>query len=69
MKDFAGTELQIGDKVAICVPNYKHLVWAEVVSFGKQMIVCEYQVTWSHDRKDRVSRYPNQVIFPPTVIG
>jgi hypothetical protein len=67
MKDFAGNELEIGDKVLICVPGYKHLVWAEVESFGPKMIICSYKVTWSTTgRRENVPRYPNQVVLPLT---
>lgn len=49
MKDMAGNELVPGDRVLICVPSYKHLVWATVQSFGAKMIICSYVPHWRRD--------------------
>lgn len=67
MKDFAGNELEIGDRVLICLPYYKHMVWAEVERFGEQMIVCSYRPNDDPTRyRKTVPRYPNQVVLPLT---
>lgn len=64
MKDFAGNELEVGDKVLICLPYYKHLVWGEVERFTDRMIICSYHR--SSGRRDTVPRHPNQVVLPMT---
>jgi hypothetical protein len=66
MKDFAGNELAIGDKVLICLPHYSELVWAEVEKFTEKMIICSYQPNYHNARRVTAPRYPSQVIYPLT---
>jgi len=64
MKDYAGNDLEVGMKVLICVPDYKHLVWATVEKVNPQTVTCRYQVTWTNDYTKTTARYPNQVVVP-----
>lgn len=59
MQDFAGIELEVGQKVAICLPYYKHLVMGQVEKIGAAMVTCSYK---RNGYPDKTSRYPNQVM-------
>lgn len=63
MKDFAGKEFAVGQKVALCLPYYKHLVEGRVEKIGKQMVTCSYESEWRKDHRDSTARYPNQVVI------
>jgi hypothetical protein len=65
MKDFAGNELAIGDKVLICLPHYSELVWAEVEKFTEKSIICSYLPAYQI-RRITIHRNPSQVIYPLT---
>lgn len=60
MKDFAGVELRVGQKVALCLPYYKHLVKGRVEKIGKEMVTCAYYD--DNQRLKTTPRYPNQVV-------
>lgn len=59
MKDFAGVELEVGQKVALCLPYYKHLVMGQVEKIGAAMVTCSY---YRGQYLEKTSRYPNQVM-------
>lgn len=60
MKDFAGVELEVGQKVALCLPYYKHLTMGRVEKISKQMVTCSYTGPWG---EDKTPRYPDQVVI------
>lgn len=62
MKDYAGNELEVGMRVLICVPSYKHLVWAVVEKINPQTVTCSYERR--KDYRNSVPRLPNQVVVP-----
>lgn len=59
MNDFAGTELEVGQDVALCLPYYKHLVKGKVEKIGDKMATCSYQ---QYGREQRTPRYPEQIM-------
>jgi hypothetical protein len=67
MKDFSGTELSIGQKVAICLPYYKHLVEGRVEKIGPKMVTCSYYD--DNQRLKTTPRYPNQVMVMPITLS
>lgn len=60
MKDFAGTEFEVGQTVAMCVPYYKHLVIGKVEKIGAKTVTCSYNYSWG---PGETVRYPNQVVI------
>ena len=43
MKDFFGSELAIGDRDAICRPNYRDLVMVKIIAFTPKQVRFEYR--------------------------
>jgi len=64
-KDFFGTELKIGDTVAIMRPQYRDLVKGEVIAFTPQKVRVKYQVHWAKDQYDETLTYPCDVVKKP----
>jgi hypothetical protein len=62
MRDMAGNEIEVGKDVLICLPGYKHLVWAKVEKIGPKMVTCSYE-RWK-GYMDQTPRFPNQVVVP-----
>jgi hypothetical protein len=42
MRDFIGQELEVGDLVAVTVPNYRSLMKATVARFTPKRVVLQY---------------------------
>ncbi len=47
MKDFLGTEIQLGDMVVLTQPNYRNLVRAKVIAFTPKKVRVEYRMRGS----------------------
>lgn len=62
MQDFAGNELEVGMKVLIVLPGYKHLVWAKIEKIGPKMANCSYERWKGHP--GHTPRFPNQIVVP-----
>lgn len=62
MKDFAGNELEVGMKVAMVMPGYKHLVWGTIIKINPQTATCHYEKWKGYE--DDVVRNSAQLIAP-----
>jgi hypothetical protein len=65
VKDRAGTELSIGDRVLFLVAGTSNsrLEWGTVAGFTPKMVEIEHQ---SYSGLDTVRRNPNSVVLPMT---
>lgn len=63
MKDRAGNELNIGDRVLYLEPgrSTSRLVWGTIDSFTPQMVVFGVQKSWG---LEKVRRHPESVVKP-----
>lgn len=61
MQDLAGNEFEVGQKVLLCLPYYKELVWGTVEKIGPKMVTCSYM---ERDRMQQTPRRPDQVVVP-----
>lgn len=48
MKDFFGTDLNIGDEVAFMEPHYRNMVVGKIVSFAPKSMLIEWIKNHSH---------------------
>jgi hypothetical protein len=64
-KDFFGRELQIGDEVAFCKPQYRELVKGKVVGFTPKNVRVGYK-WWSGSNFDTYLAPSNFFIKAPT---
>lgn len=72
MKDFFGTELNIGDEVAFMEPEYRNMTLGKIVSFAPKTMLIEWVKEWRHavdGTKPLIKTfraYPDQVIKKPS---
>jgi hypothetical protein len=65
MKDFFGTAVSVGDRVAFIPPGYRDLVIGEVVNITTKQVRIRYVNTWNYGR----SGFPMETVrFHKTVI-
>lgn len=48
MKDYFGSELNIGDTVAFYAPGYRHFTTGTVIAFTPKQVRVEYMNTWNY---------------------
>jgi hypothetical protein len=69
MKDFAGNELEVGQKV-ICLTagrSTSWMIWGTVVGFTPQKVKLEIKPSWvSSGQTELVRRDPKNVVIPMT---
>lgn len=61
MKDFLGTEINIGDSVVLTEPGYRNFVKAKVIAFTPQKVRVEYKLKHS-DSKYTYLGLPNFLV-------
>ena len=63
MKDFLGTQLDVGDEVILTAPLYRHLVKAKVVAFTPKKVRVEYNNTWTYGSQGQLEQYLSEPNF------
>lgn len=65
MKDFLGTELQLGDMVVLTQPSYRNFVRAKVIAFTPKKVRVEYKMRGDLFSTTYLSEPDFLVVIPP----
>lgn len=63
MKDFRGTKLEVGDKVAVLPPNYRNMVEGVIEKFTAKQATIVYKPHHHRDDIERTSRSSDCIVF------
>jgi hypothetical protein len=65
MKDFLGSELEVGDSVITIAPRYRQLVLSRVIEFTPRSVRVAFMNTWNYPAPGyytELLQQPNQLV-------